>query len=205
MKLLLTILALVLPLTASAQWTAKNLGGRSLPTHQGAGDLVTFNFPLPNQRVSFLTHPTSGSINGATITATFFIDASNPVYTGANVGGCIVPVNVRLYFTSGNAVYKLSTADKYPNLYWWCSQIGAVAYIEQVDDGALVTLTATVSATGWSNANGQTATSRLAGFNSAVSSVKHIGMAFGGGCFFDTGVGISSGSSTFHLLSFDVQ
>lgn len=205
MKFALSILALAFCLTANAQWTAKNLGGRSLPAYRDAGDLITFDFPLPNQRVSFLTHPTSGSINGATITATFFIEANNPAYTGANVGGCVVPVNVRLYFTSGNAVYKLSTADKYPNLYWWCSQTGAVAYIEQVDDGALVTLTGTVTPTQWSNANGQSASSQLAGFNTAANSPKHIGMAFGGGCFFDTGVGISSGSSTFHLLTFEVQ
>lgn len=205
MKFALHILVLAFCLTANAQWTAKNLGGRSLPIYQDAGDLVTFDFPLPNQRVSFLTHPTSGSINGATITATFFIEASNPAYTGANVGGCIVPVNVRVYFTSGNAVYKLSTADKYPNLYWWCSQSTAVAYIEQVDDGSLVTLTASVTPTGWSNANGQSASSQLTGFNSAANSARHIGLAFGGGCFFDTGVGISSGSSTFHLVSFTVQ
>lgn len=205
MTRVLATLLICLPLIANAQWTAKNLGGRSLPVYRDAGDLVTFAFPLPNQRVSFLTHPTSGTISGATITATFRIDASNPAYTGANVGGCIVPVNARFYFTSNKIVYKLSTADKTPNIYWWCSQSDAVAYIEQVDDGALVTLTATVSPSGWSNANGQSAQSQITGFNAAASNVRHIGLAFGGGCFFDTGVGISSGSSTFHIIGFAVN
>lgn len=204
MRLALLILTL-LPFVNQAQWSAINLGGRSLPSYQDAGDLFTVDFPLPNQRVSFVTHSTSGSVNGATISATFFIEASSPVYTGANVGGCVVPVSTRFYFTSNRSIYKLSTADKYPNLYWWCSQSAAIAYIEQVDDGSLVTITATVTPSGWSNANGQSAARQLAGFNTATSAVRHIGLAFGGGCFFDTGVGVSSGSSTFHLVSFTVQ
>ena len=38
-----------------------------------------------------------------------------------------------------------------------------------------------------------------AGFDAAVSNVTKIGLSFGGGCFFENGVGTADGSGTFTL------
>jgi hypothetical protein len=44
-----------------------------------------------------------------------------------------------------------------------------------------------------------------AGFTAAVSNVTTIGLSFGGGCFFENGVGTTDGSGTFTLDSFKVS
>jgi hypothetical protein len=41
-----------------------------------------------------------------------------------------------------------------------------------------------------------------AGFNAAVANVTEIGLSFGGGCFFENGVGTTDGSGTFTLNSY---
>jgi len=41
-----------------------------------------------------------------------------------------------------------------------------------------------------------------AGFNAAVSNVTQIGLSFGGGCFFENGVGTSDGSGIFTLNTY---
>jgi hypothetical protein len=43
-----------------------------------------------------------------------------------------------------------------------------------------------------------------AGFKAAVSNVTAIGLSFGGGCFFENGVGTTDGSGSFQLQSFSV-
>jgi hypothetical protein len=191
---------------AQFPWTACDTGGRSVTLRQDAGDLITLPFPglsgVP-LRVALLTTPNTGSISGRTITATFWIATSNPAYTGANAGGCINAVNMRLYFTTTTGSYRVGQADKNPSRYWW-SQAGS-CYIEQVDDGTLVTITSTVTPGQWSNANGQLSSNLPNEFNAAAATAKQLGLSFGGGCYYDTGVGVSSGSATLHLISFDVQ
>ena len=44
-----------------------------------------------------------------------------------------------------------------------------------------------------------------AGFAAAASDVTMIGLSFGGGCFFENGVGTDDGSGTFTLNSFTTQ
>jgi hypothetical protein len=44
-----------------------------------------------------------------------------------------------------------------------------------------------------------------AGFEEAISNVTDIGVSFGGGCFFENGVGETNGSGTFTLNSFNVE
>jgi hypothetical protein len=41
-----------------------------------------------------------------------------------------------------------------------------------------------------------------AGFEAAISNVTAIGVSFGGGCFFENGVGTTDGSGTFTLNTF---
>lgn len=191
---------------SATSWTAQDTGGRSVAIRQDPGDAVTVPIPGPNKvplRIAFLVHPITNPLVGRTVSATFWIDASNPVYVGHNAGGCVNPANFRLYFTSTTGVYKVSSADRYPERYWW-SQAGA-CYIEQVDDGALVTITATVTPETWSHALGQPGSALPSQFNAAATNAKQLGLSFGGGCFYDTGIGMASGSATLHLVSLTVN
>jgi hypothetical protein len=59
----------------------------------------------------------------------------------------------------------------------------------------------------WSDYNGHVGnvTGYTAGFYAALSNVTDIGLSFGGGCFFENGVGTTDGSGTFTLNSFMVN
>ena len=65
-------------------------------------------------------------------------------------------------------------------------------------------LTATVEPAEWSDWDGQPGVARTAGFADAASNVTMIGFSFGGGCFFENGVGTTDGSGTFTLDRFQV-
>jgi hypothetical protein len=44
-----------------------------------------------------------------------------------------------------------------------------------------------------------------AGFEEAISNITDVGVSFGGGCFFENGVGETNGSGTFTLNTFKVE
>jgi hypothetical protein len=74
--------------------------------------------------------------------------------------------------------------------------------------GVTVTITETVTPAKWSDWNGQFGTqdaATTAAFNKAASNPDLIGLSFGGGCFFENGVGMSTGSATFKLTSWTVS
>ena len=112
---------------------------------------------------------------------------------------CSRPANVRFYF-------QTNTSGKFePTDYWWSNPMSA-------DLEALKTVGATLTANlanaaEWSDWDGHGAASNAAheaAFNAAVQDVQFIGLSFGGGCFFQNGVGIvpGSGSGTFRLMEF---
>jgi hypothetical protein len=72
-------------------------------------------------------------------------------------------------------------------------------------NGAM-TVTATVNGAEWSDFFGHFGSdpTYAAGFAAAASNVTSIGLSFGGGCFFENGVGTTDGSGTFTLTSFSV-
>jgi len=57
----------------------------------------------------------------------------------------------------------------------------------------------------WSDWNGQLSGSNADAFNAAASNVTAIGLSFGGGCFFENGVGTDDSSGMFSLGSFSVS
>jgi len=60
--------------------------------------------------------------------------------------------------------------------------------------------------TGRDHARGEVARGDLlGGFAEAASRPDLIGLSFGGGCFFENGVGMSVGSATFRLISYTIQ
>jgi len=61
------------------------------------------------------------------------------------------------------------------------------------------------SAQAWSDWNGQPSATNSGAFDTAAASVTEVGLSFGGGCYFENGVGTSDGSGTFTLNTFTVS
>ena len=140
-----------------------------------------------------------GDDRGKTITATAHITGATGalIYSGEGMTSnpCPGPATVRLFFETSNAGGFDETH------FWWSNPMSAV-----LADGT-ITLTATVNGAEWSDFFGHFGSDPAfsAGFDAAASNVKTIGLSFGGGCFFENGVGTSDGSGTFTLDSFSVS
>jgi hypothetical protein len=135
-----------------------------------------------------------GDLGGKTITATFHVSGvtGSFIYFGEpSCGG--TTANARLFFQTDNG-----GGFQYTH-YWW-SDVAWTA----LSNGDF-SLTATVTPPGWSDWNGQTGVSQSAGFMDAASNVTTIGLSFGGGCFFENGIGTDDGSGTLTLDSFSVN
>ena len=112
--------------------------------------------------------------------------------------GCGRPANVRFYFET-NTSGKFEETD-----YWWSNPTSVDLQALEAGDAAL---TAALSdPTQWSDYYGHFGSDPLynAAFNQAVKDVQAIGLSFGGGCFFENGVGINAGSGSgyFRLMDF---
>ena len=139
---------------------------------------------------------TLGDLRNATITAKFHISDANSAFTyfgeGTPSNPCGTPASTRLFFQTDNGGGFQFTH------YWWSNPESAV-----LSNGTF-TLTATVAPAEWSDWDGQNGAARPAGFADAASNVTTIGLSFGGGCFFENGVG-TDGSGTFTLDNFNVS
>ena len=143
------------------------------------------------------------SLAGRTITATFRIDAPAGTtfhYSGEGTAGnpCGTPATVRLYFSSNGPMG--SKKDWYSN-FWWSRSAGS---FQQLADGTFQ-VTANVSPGSWSNWNGKLDTERPDGFAAAAADPDLVGFSFGGGCFYENGVGTTGGDATFTLLTFTIN
>ena len=138
-----------------------------------------------------------GNLTGKTITANFTISGATGAFTywgeGTADNPCVNPANTRLYFTTDNGGGFAFTH------YWWSNP--SSAYLAN----GTFSVTATVEPAEWSDWNGQGGLVEPAGFADAASNVTLIGLSFGGGCFFENGVGTTDGSGTFTLNSFSVS
>ena len=154
--------------------------GTSHPSYKGDlfGDLT-------NKRVS-------AKVGVTVTTGTLFQYYGEP-------DSCDAPANVRFYFetdTSG----KFEYTD-----YWWSNAVHAD--LATLKAGGDQTLTVDFSnPAAWSDWNGKFGYENPAAFAAAVKDAKFVGLSFGGGCFFENGVGIapSTGSGYFRLMDFRV-
>jgi hypothetical protein len=170
---------------------------------QGSGGLAGFDFAVPDKtRLLFNDKDSSflGDISGTTMTATFTVsgvnDAATFTYGGEGTASnpCVSPATVRLSFVSIPPGTKFAFTN-----YWWADVSPASAVLANGD----FTLTVTVDATqAWSDWNGQPSSANAAAFNAAAGNVTAVGLSFGGGCFFENGVGTTDGSGTFTLTAF---
>jgi hypothetical protein len=168
------------------------------------GSLAAFGFAKkPNSRVLVTANdpsknPFLGDHRNQTITATVGI-------TGLNAGAtftydttnnpCGTPASVRLFFTSTGGPFAFTQ-------YWWSDVAPGSAQLDTLTAGSQ-TLTATLDpTTPWSDWNGQPSSANAAAFIAAAGDITSIGLSFGGGCFFENGVGTSDGSGVFTLQNF---
>lgn len=190
-------------------WLASDTASKTVPLRRDAGDVITLKFPTATTRpdtVCVLAKANSGSIAGKTITLSFKLNAgANVVWWGGYQGGCTTPPNMRLYFTTRTGPFNLNYSDgKDPSSCWW-SQVTGVA-LADVDDGTIYTMTALLDPATWTNAHGQSGTSLPADWARATSTALQVGLGFGIGCFYDTGVNdYYATGGTLHVLGISVQ
>ncbi len=168
-----------------------------------AGGVATFDFTnQPNTNLLVTTHGADkgailGDLTGKTISATFEIaGAATFMYSGEPSCGNTIST-LRLFFQTSNAGGFDETH------FWWSNP---VSYVLTNTSGP-TTLTANLGdPSAWSDFFGHFGNDPgFPGFADAVSNVTTIGLSFGGGCFFENGVGTTDGSGTFTLDSFSVS
>ena len=101
---------------------------------------------------------------------------------------------VRYFFETSNAGGFNETH------YWWSNPVSTAVSANETVALPSVALTGA----NWSDFYGYFGNDPAysAGFNAAVTNVTDIGLSFGGGCFFENGVGTSDGSGAFTLNSY---
>jgi hypothetical protein len=187
-----------------------NPSGRALnggvPAAANAG-IATFGFPAaPNTALLITDHGSYkgtllGDLTGKKITATVSDSGGTFMYFGEGPGGTGTPDNpcpgtptVRLFFQTSNAGGFNETH------YWWSNPVS----LPLNGLTAPTPMTASLANPGnWSDFYGHFGNDPQysAGYQDAVKNVTSIGLSFGGGCFFENGVGAPNGGS-FTLWSF---
>jgi hypothetical protein len=184
-------------------WTY-NPSGRALsggvPASTNPG-VATFAFPAaPNTALLVTDHGSFkgtllGDLTGKTITATVSDSGGTFTYYG-QPDGCGTPANVRLFFQTGNVGGFNETH------YWWSNPLS-----RPLGSTAQTTMTNSLAdPSKWSDFYGHFGNDPQynAGYQDAVKNVTSIGLSFGGGCFFENGVGAPNGGS-FTLWNFSAN
>jgi hypothetical protein len=169
----------------------------SVPANTNAG-IATFAFPLTPDVALLVTDHGSykgsllGDMSGKTISATVSDSGGPFTYFGEGPGGTGTPDNpcpgtptVRLFFQTSNAGGFSGVH------YWWSNPVsrplnGLTAQTTMSESFA--------NPAGWSDYFGKFGSDPAysAGYQDAVKNVTSIGLSFGGGCFFENGVGAPS-------------
>jgi hypothetical protein len=196
MAVLVATAAFSLPASASASSTSNwQLANGSVKDTPG---LATFDFTASNKARLLYSNKQGGDISGTTMGASYTISGLSAsavfTYAGENTPSspCGTPATVRLFFQTGGKF-------AYTN-YWWADVTPGSAILTSGSG----TLSALVdpTLTAWSDWNGQPSSTNVAAFNAAAANATVVGLSYGGGCFFENGVGTSDGSGSFTLDTF---
>ena len=175
--------------------SGQNLSFASAPSAAPSG-IASLNFTNQSNTALLVTKNKAkfpdllGDLTNKTVTATFTVRHANTFTYGGEPDGSGLPATVRLFFETNNAGGFDSTH------YWWSNPASEV-----LRNGTF-TVTAAIDPALWSDWNGQIGTSVPDKFEDAASNVTMIGLSFGGGYFFENGVGTTDGSGTFILSSY---
>ena len=185
--------------TASGR-TLSNAGVPSTPP-----GLASFNFTSQDNTALLVTdqsaqNPTLlGDLTGKSVSASFTITGLTGTFTYYGepdaCGG--TTAYVRYYFETSNAGGFDETH------YWWSNPVSMTL----TGNGSVTLPAVQLTGANWSDFYGHFGNDPVysAGFNAAVSNVTRIGLSFGGGCFFENGVGTTDGSGTFTLNTYSVN
>jgi len=111
-----------------------------------------------------------------------------------------VEANFRFYFQTDNSGGFDETH------YWWSNPV-SWPLLDPSSNEQNQTISNSLNGAFWTDYFGHSGADPLyaAGFQAAISNVTVIGLSFGGGCFFENGVGTTDGSGTFTIDSFSVS
>jgi len=166
-------------------------------------------FPLlftPDTALLVTSHPSYngsllGDLTGKTVFAEIAVNVtSGTQFTFYGTTACGTDTYVRFFFqTSG----KFAETN-----YWWSNPVH-VSFPDLVNLIHMTSGPVTFEGSQWTDYYGHRGNDPAysGGFAAAVKDVQMIGLSFGGGCFFENGVGIvpGTGSGYFQLLRFSVQ
>lgn len=187
-------------------WTY-NPSGRafkgSVPANGGPNAVATFSFPPTPDTALLITDHGSykgtllGNMTGKTLKATVSVFGGPFKFYGeGDPGGCggPPPAFVRFYFQTKSPASFAETD------YWWSNPVNLQL------NGLPPSTSMSVSIgdpSQWTDFFGHRGTDIgfTDAFNAAVKDVTSIGLSFGGGCFFENGVGAPNGGS-FMLSTF---
>ena len=173
--------------------------GQTLSSKQAPADgnaIATFEFlPTPDDALLAMKATTGPNftLSGKTLSATFTITGTGVFTYYGQPDACGTPASVRFYFNTANGPFAYTK-------YWWSNPVSAVLIA-----GETRTISAPVTPSQWSDWNGQFGTTDQAAFEAAAANPDLIGLSFGGGCFFENGVGVTGGPATFRLTDFSIN
>ncbi len=147
-----------------------------------------------------------GDLTGKTVSASFALtglSTSHPVIYYNEPDACGgTTAYVRYFFDTVNSGGFNETN------YWWSNPTSLPLTV----DGTYSIPPVSLIGANWSDYYGHFGTNAnsdgfngAAGFKFAVGHVTNMGLSFGGGCFFENGVGTNDGSGTFTLNTFTVK
>lgn len=194
--------------TTSSAWSVYVWDSRFSTLHQSAATTpsgAVAGFPLQSNMTALLTTTSAsglvGDLTNKTLSATVSLSFTGSIVYGLeDPNSCAgSPASMRLFISSDPHTYSPTKAGRNETAYWWSNPMN-VPMNTQVS-GA--TINVPLSPDQWSDANGNHGSTAgyTAGFNATVSNVQQVGVSFGGGCYFDTGIGVSGGSGSFTLNS----
>jgi len=171
---------------------------------------IAFQFLYTPDTALFMTgHPSYrgdllGDMRGKTISARIGITVDSvtpPMYTYfGDPGDCgHIPSNVRFFFqTRPSGPFN-------PSDYWWSNPVNEDLETLQAatNPSGSLTISNSFHPELWSNYYGMFGTADPIGWDHAASNVVAIGLSFGGGCFFENGVGIVPGTGSAHFRLMD--
>ena len=148
-----------------------------------------------------------GDLTGRTLSARIGVDVAQGTQFGyfGEPDGSGVGATVRLYFETNESLGAITCPcqDKGNASFWYSSPI--FVELDALIAGD-VTLAASLAPSMWADAQevpGDADAEQAALFEQAVRDVGFVGLSFGGGRHFHNGVGVSAGSGSFQVFSFD--
>jgi hypothetical protein len=170
-------------------WTAFAwTNGNSIsPQATFSGQPVNFNFEQGKFTALLVSSSKrwTGDLTGKTLTEDVTLTPGS-TFADRNGGGCTPDLQkARLFFQSPGFAFTN---------FWWSTDPNSITLTPV--GGTFHLSVSLTDPSQWSDFNGKNGATEVTGFNDAVSKVSTVGLSFGGGCFFENGVTITSGSAT---------